>query len=215
MCNAGAVVIWRLSPLRFSERIMEQATLTTKSKRPLSDKQRAALAKRAAFLRSPEGRAHQRAARRQVKRESLQRAGRRGYEATLEKHGAEFLFENWRAWKLAHPSTPELRMIGILATLKIPYEREWRVGDSHHTVDFKLTGRDLAIEVYSRVHTEFQPEQRAQWKARKMALLTEIGISVLWIKDEEMSDVAAVIERVRKFCGIAANGGGSVSRHLF
>ncbi|MFN7930924.1 MAG: hypothetical protein U0Y68_23965 [Blastocatellia bacterium] len=68
--------------------------------------------------------AHQRAARRKVKRESLVRAGQKGAQVTADRHGHEKLFEASRQKRLRNPSKWELLAIGILARLGVEYERE-------------------------------------------------------------------------------------------
>src|SRR5262249_60274342 len=81
---------------------------------------------------------HQRPARSKVSSCSCARNGRLGAKATIAKHGFRKFFESWRKWKLAHPSQPELVLIGILKRLNVAYEREWQLQPSFLTLDFYL-----------------------------------------------------------------------------
>jgi hypothetical protein len=69
---------------------------------------------------------HQRRARSKDSSSSCARNGSLGAKATIAKHGFGKFFESWRKWKLAHPSQPEIVIIGILNRLNVVYEREWQ-----------------------------------------------------------------------------------------
>jgi very-short-patch-repair endonuclease len=93
-------------------------------------------------------------------------------------------------------------MIGILSRIGIRYEREYRVGNTHYTVDFYLTDTNQAIEVDSRIHKQFEAEKRRQRKARKRKLLADLNIPCLSVWDTELTrGVDAVIRKVRRFVG--------------
>lgn len=143
--------------------------------------------------------AHQRNARKHVRTKSLQRAGAIGAQVTIARYGHRALFERSRAWRLNNPTQPELKMIGVLATLKLKTEREYELGQSLLTVDFYLPETNQAIEVKGKVHKVFQLEKREVWKARKLAKCSELGIEVLTIDYTELRKLAAVIDRVRAF----------------
>ena len=78
----------------------------------------------------------QRWARGHVSSESCAKNGARGFSATLAKHGPGVAFGGARKWRLSHPSSNELVMIGILSRLGIRYEREYRVGDTSTRLTF-------------------------------------------------------------------------------
>jgi very-short-patch-repair endonuclease len=142
----------------------------------------------------------QRRARSHVSSESCRINGAKGFKATLQKHGPDVVFNGARQWRLNHPSSNELRMIGILSRLGIRYEREYRLGSTHYTVDFYLPGANQAIEVNSRIHEQFDAEKR-QWRAaRKRKLRAERGIKCLTIRDKELAeDAGAVIRTIQRF----------------
>jgi hypothetical protein len=144
---------------------------------------------------------HQRMARSKVSSSSCARNGSLGAKATIAKHGFGKFFESWRKWKLAHPSQPELVIIGVLDSLNVDYEREWQLQPSFLTLDFYLTGLRKGIEFHGRIHGQLKQEQREQNDAKKRDLLTVACIETLWIDHTEMSDVAALIEKIRAFVG--------------
>jgi very-short-patch-repair endonuclease len=145
-------------------------------------------------------RAFQQWARSHVRRESCAINGAKGFSATLAKHGPDVAFNGARQWRLDHPSSNELRMIGILSRLGIAYEREYRLGKTQYTVDFYLPSTNQAVEVDSRIHEQFDAEKRRRRSACKRKLLREGGIKCLTIWDEELvRDADGVIQKVRRF----------------
>lgn len=147
--------------------------------------------------------ASQRAARRKVSRESCARNGRLGAIATAQKYGYETLFRKSRKHRLNNPSRPERAMIEILEALGLEFEREFRLGTSFYTVDFKLKDSNKAIEVHGRIHRTVDPERRAERDARKRELMAETGIQWLYVTDIEVLDAIAVAEKVAEFAGCA------------
>jgi hypothetical protein len=144
---------------------------------------------------------YQRAIRKKVSSTSCARNGSLGAKATIAKYGYESLFQKWHRWKLNNPSQNELLIVGILAQLKIGNERDWRIGSTFFTVDFYLPGFNKAIEVNGKVHKIFDVEQRLIREAKKLALLTDLGIDLLAIDYTELRDVPAVIEKIKQFVG--------------
>jgi very-short-patch-repair endonuclease len=142
---------------------------------------------------------HQRKARRQVPPESCAANGAKGAARTAELHGYEVLFESSRQHRLAKPSRPELLMIGILARMGVVYEREWRLRQSFHTVDFFVPSANLVIEVEGAIHEEGKPGwlKRQDAKQRKAVLLADMGVRVLTVTHLQLADMAAVIDLVR------------------
>jgi very-short-patch-repair endonuclease len=139
-------------------------------------------------------------ARRHVSSTACAINGSKGFIATLKKHGPDVAFNGARRWRLDHPSSNELRMIGILSRLRIAYEREYGLGDSHYTVDFYLPETPQAIEVDSRIHDQFDAEKRRLRAVRKRMLLAERGIDLLTIWDKELArDAGAVIRKIQRF----------------
>lgn len=143
--------------------------------------------------------ASQRAARRKVSAASCAANGAKGAQATLARHGYEMLFERARQYRLKHPSQNELLLIGVLAQLQVANEREWKIGDTFFTSDFYLPTQHKVIEVRGRVHQLFDAEKRARRTEHKMALLASLEIPALWIEEEELADLAAVIAKIRTF----------------
>ncbi len=150
-------------------------------------------------------REHQRKARRAVSSEACSRNGRLGAQATIAKYGFERFFEAWRAWKLAHPSQPELLLIGILSRLKEKFEREWRIEPSFLTLDFYFQDLRKGIEFHGRIHGQLKQQQREANDARKRELLALSGIECLWIEHTEMDDVPALARKIERFLAPADN----------
>src|SRR5262249_40240568 len=101
---------------------------------------------------------HQRMARSKVSSSSCARNGSLGAKATIAKHGFGKFFAAWRAWKLEHPSQPELVLIGILNKLNVAYESEWQLQPSFLTLDFYLTEIHAGIEFHGRIHGQLKQE---------------------------------------------------------
>src|SRR5262249_22254845 len=144
-------------------------------------------------------REHQRRARSIVSSSSCARNGSLGAKATIAKHGFGKFFAAWRAWKLEHPSKPELVIIGILARLNVTYEREWQLQPSFLTLDFYLPAARVGIEFHGRIHGQLKQEQREQNDAKKRELLASAGIETLWIDHTEMNDIEALTDKIREF----------------
>lgn len=149
----------------------------------------------------------QRRARRSVSSEACAANGRKGAQATISRHGMDKLFAHWQRWKQNNPSMPELLMIGLLSTLKVKFEREWRVGNSLQTLDFYLPELNLGIEVHGRIHQTLDAEARARRDETKRASLDDLGVRVLWVNDSEFENVAALAARLMEFLGLPVAGG--------
>lgn len=154
-------------------------------------------------------REHQRAARRAVSSASCAANGAKGAAVTIERHGYEVLFQRSRRHRLLNPSAPERLIIGILSTLKIKTDRKYRLGSTLYTVDFYLPDHSKAIEVHGRVHRMLKTQERARNDERKRALLDEAGIDCLWITDDELGDVPALIEKIKTFVLGCSNCAGT------
>lgn len=144
-------------------------------------------------------RAHQRYARSRVSSESCAANGRKGAAATIRKHGFPVFFEGWRRWRNANPSKPELLLIGILSSLGIASLRNWQIADSFLTLDFYLPETGQGIEVHGRIHSTLKQQERAANDARKRELLAVQGIDTLWIGEDELRDVAELIQAIKRF----------------
>ena len=145
-------------------------------------------------------RAHQRMAQSHRTHESLSAAGRKGYQATLEKHGPDVAFDAARRYRLKHPSYPEQVLEGVLKHLKVEFEREWRIDEKHQlAADFYLPETRQVIEVNSSLHNT---EKQRQYDERKQGLLRERDIPCLTVWDEEILDhsqAGAVTGRLTAF----------------
>lgn len=144
-------------------------------------------------------RSHQRYARSCVRRESLVEAGRRGAAATRAKYGDGFLIERLRAYRIEHPSLPELVVIGILSRLGITFDREWRVSGSLYCVDFYLPNHRKAIDVHGAIHGRLESGTRLIHDEHKARLCAEASVDLLIIEEAEFDQGDALIERVRRF----------------
>jgi len=144
----------------------------------------------------------QRWARSHVSSKACSINGAKGFSATVKKYGPEVAFNGARQWRLDHPSSNELLMIGILSALKIDFEREWRIADTLYAVDFYLPETRQAIEVHSRIHEQLDAEKRRGQEACKRKLLKKSGIACLTVWDRELvRDADGVIQKVRRFVG--------------
>lgn len=146
-------------------------------------------------------REHQRKARRQVSSASCAVNGAKGAAVTIERHGLGTMFEQARQYRLSHPSPLELQVIGILARLKLKYEREFIVCDQRFlTADFRLPEHELVIEVHGAIHDPGKPNyrRRLQNDTLKCELLTQQNRRLLVLHHSEFANLANVIERIRK-----------------
>jgi len=140
-----------------------------------------------------------RKARKLVSSDSCARNGRLGAIATITKHGVRPWFKKWRKWKLENPSGPELQMIGILATLKVRYKREWQLGDSRFSIDFYVPSVNRGIEVHGDIHKRLDAEKRAANDVKKSALAAELGVEILWVQEADFNSFNKLIAKVRDF----------------
>jgi very-short-patch-repair endonuclease len=146
----------------------------------------------------------QRAARKHLSSEQAAANGRKGALATIERYGHEKLFEACRQKRLHNPSQCELYMIGLLKTLGIKFEREYRLGTSFYTVDFWVESSRLAIEVDGAIHDKGKPGyfKRLDWAKRKDALCASLEITLIRIHHTELgADLSGVIARIREAIG--------------
>lgn len=142
----------------------------------------------------------QRAARRKVSSESCARNGAKGARATIERHGMDTMMEQARRHRLQRPSPLELQVIGILARLKLDYEREFVVCNKRFfTVDFWLPDHRLAIEVHGAIHDPGKPNyrRRLQNDQEKRELLRHQKRRLLMLHHSEFANLGNVIERIR------------------
>jgi hypothetical protein len=144
-------------------------------------------------------RAHQRKARAAVSSESCRRNGAKGAQVTLARYGYRHLFLACRAKRLKKPSKPELQMIGLLSTLKIPFEREYELGQSCRAVDFKILNTNKCIEVHTRIHHTLKVEERKRNDEIKRMLLGSLNLECLWVQEEELKEVIGLAAKIKNF----------------
>ena len=140
-------------------------------------------------------------------------AGKRGYQATLERHGSQFtktVVEKAHVAgclkRLAHPSTGEALLIDLLTELgytvltpDIPYTynpddthddmtilREVRFGAFF--VDFYVPALHLVIEVHGGCHV--LQRERDAWRTHE--LMSRFGVQVVIICDQTILDSGVV-----------------------
>lgn len=119
--------------------------------------------------------------------------GKRGYQATIERHGQDFFLNIIRERELTNPPVLTRALMDILDNvLFIPYEREIQCG--RYLIDFVIGDR-FAIEVNGGVHV-----LHAERDARKAQFLREQGYELLVLEQADMPDAA---DRVREFLGVA------------
>jgi hypothetical protein len=143
----------------------------------------------------------QRHARKHLTSAQAAENGRAGARATIARFGEEFFFEQWRRWKLDHPSRLELLMIGALSRLKINFEREHRLGASLFTLDFYLLDHGCGIEVNGSIHDPGKPDhtRRQLNESRKRRLCAELDIPVLNLHHSEFAELRQVITKLQRF----------------
>lgn len=111
-------------------------------------------------------------------------AGRKGYRATMEKHGRAYVLECIRQCQLARPSLPEKYMSHLLKSLDVPFEEQ--VIYEGYILDFVLSNGDV-IEVNGYWHNR----ERQDRDKRIAELLTAEGRRVLFV-DASNVDVQEV-----------------------
>ena len=90
----------------------------------------------------------QRHARHGRSHESIIAAGKAGYAATARKHGRDFALCKAAAYRQAHPTALEQRVIDALAQIgTIDYTREAQIPGTLFYVDFLFESRRLVVEV--------------------------------------------------------------------
>lgn len=132
---------------------------------------------------------HQRKARANVKRESLVRAGRNGYQACVAKYGADFAAERVAAWRAANPSALEQIVAGWLDDLGQAYEREAQACPGVYP-DFTLPGLRVVHADGAGWHSNGGPhgedrETRDAWIDAKLHVL---GYCALRLSEAEIRD---------------------------
>lgn len=136
--------------------------------------------------------AHQKMARSHVKKESLRRAGRSGYEALVSKYGPEYAGDILAKWRRNHPSSIVLKVSGWLDELGVTgIEEEVKIMPSTF-VDFKIGNK--VIEVDGRGwHAEntFFGENRLERDAKKEVAIKELGYDFLRLNEDAIRDNSA------------------------
>lgn len=172
---------------------------------PISPEQRREWSRKGGLKRAQQfTSASQRAARKAMSSETAAANGRKGAQATIERHGMGALHQGARRKRLAKPSPLELVMIGILARLKVKYRREVVVcRHSHLSVDFYIARHKIAIEVHGAIHDEGKPGFKARLRRdrEKRELLEARGRRLLVFHHSEFANVANIIERIKQEIG--------------
>lgn len=142
---------------------------------------------------------YQSAARARVKRESLVRAGRAGYEKVGGLEWWALQTEKARYWRFKHPSEPERWVADVLIAHTLEsYDREYIVDGDPRAVDFAFPEHCVAIEVNGHQESPSFGEAaaRAQKHAAKVAWLESLGwrVHVVNAKDDRASEERRLIE---------------------
>ncbi|MDP9351201.1 MAG: hypothetical protein M3P51_06650 [Chloroflexota bacterium] len=150
--------------------------------------------------------------------ESLSRAGKEGYRATLAKYGKEYLHDRMadkRREREEPRSRPERRMVRMLEELGQredrsdydgaagTYLREHKLAPSRHA-DFAWPDKHKAIDVWGGVHTSqfFVRQERVQQaNQRQIDRARAAGWELMIVTDEELrrDKWDETRERVRRF----------------
>ena len=136
---------------------------------------------------------YQRAARACVRRESLRRAGRRGYARTLETRGADFVGRIAAAWRRKNPSPLESIVMTWLDRLCVEYIREHPLasssGDDTYYLDFYITSHGAVVEVdgdgWHRLPDRMERDRQ------RNALCRAAGLPLLRIPERDVRSGAA------------------------
>jgi very-short-patch-repair endonuclease len=133
------------------------------------------------------------------KRCASRRAGKKGYAATVAKHGRDFFFETVRRHQLENPSAPESLIIAVLHEMGVGYARQVALETAdggRYLIDFVIGGR-YAIE-YDGYHHVYH-EQRDE---RKHAAMCGAGYKVLHLAENDFADgLGGVKHLVAAFVG--------------
>ena len=139
---------------------------------------------------------HQRAARACVKRESLQKSGRAGYEAACKTQGPEFAARRFANWRREHPSPLEIVVRDWLDEMNEFYISEAVIDGLTVFPDFLLMGRGLVIEC----DRQGWHRMRAEYDRWRDALLRKHGYHILRLPEAAIRDGSA-LEMIREALG--------------
>lgn len=125
--------------------------------------------------------------------------GRKGYQATVARHGKHIATEKLQAYRLAHPSDLERQVMGILNRLGVQYEREvWlesvvTAKSQIYLIDFVINGR-LAIEVNGDWAHQFHRERDRQ----KCNAIRQHGFRLLVLEEGDMPQAETILDSFLK-----------------
>jgi very-short-patch-repair endonuclease len=163
----------------------------------------------AARFRDPD---HQRYAQSYRSTESLQEAGRHGYQATAERYGREFVSDLLANHRREQPTRPEREMVGLLKELGAEegrdYQREYKVSPGMYA-DFAIPERKLAIEVHGGAHQAmfFLEKGMEAREAQRAETYEREGWTVHIVTDRDLREGRAGT-RARMHDAITGAGGG-------
>lgn len=152
----------------------------------------------AAQFRDPE---FQKKMRARVKKTSLSRAGRAGYDAVVEKYGVAQVAEWAAKHRRQHPSGLESVVAGWLNSLGVGFvsEQLLMLGSDYIFPDFYIENRRLIVEADGEVwHTnsELHGEDREQRQRERDAKINVAGLRIIHLKEAEIKDGTG-FERLR------------------
>ncbi len=137
--------------------------------------------------------AHQRFAQSHRTAESLQEAGRHGYQATAERYGREYASDLLANHRRDQPTRPEREMVGLLKELGAEegrdYQREYKVSPGMYA-DFAIPDRKLAIEVHGGAHQAafFLARGMEERESRRTETYTREGWAVQVVTDRDLRE---------------------------
>lgn len=126
----------------------------------------------------------QRAARSQVKKESLKRAGAAGFKAFAAKNGIEAAAKRFADWRRAHPSVLERIVRAWLDDLDVFYISESVLDGYTIYPDFLIMSHGLVVECDGRGWHAM----RADYDRWRDQLLRRAGYTVLRLPEDQIRD---------------------------
>ena len=127
--------------------------------------------------------------RARVSRESCAANGRKGWQATVARHGRLFAGQILAKWRRDHPTKLERAVMAWLDEFQVTYQREVQIGDDESVAfaDFVLVDLNLIIEVDGKLWHSKDPlhgQDRPKRDAQKARLFRRHGFKVLRLSEK-------------------------------
>ena len=135
---------------------------------------------------------YQRMARSHVKRDSLQAAGRKGFQSLIAKHGTGIAAKRFADWRHENPTALETIIIAYLAARNVQYKREVEINGAY--ADFVVN--NFVVEVDGKHWHEVNDhvgEGRPARDILKDQLFTQAGYTVIRLSEQEIASGVYII----------------------